>query len=468
MIPTPIFTISLPDGVSAEQVTPEIITPQLAAQYIQRHVSNELPRLQKLERYYNGEHDITNRGKEPGQANNRLVTNHAKYIADFTSGYLIGEPVSYTADADITAITDALKNAKAAVEDTDLALDCAKFGRAYEIIYMYGDPPKPRFARISPLNAFVVYDDTVNQTPVFGIYYMPIYDATGQLTGYNGCISTATYIQELRLSGSLGVNSTYEPIPHYFGMVTINEIYNDFERVGDFEDVISLMDAYNVLQSDRVNDKEQFVNALLVIKGQVLGDTDEESAERYDAIKAHGVMTLDRDGEAAYLTRQLDESNVEVLKTSIVHDIHKISCVPDMSDQNFAGNVSGVAMRYKLLGLEQKTKVKERFFEEGLRYRLECIANILATMGAGAIDTDGITIQFTRSLPANYLEEAQIINSLQGIVSNETLLSRLNFISDPAEELKKVEKDKEAALKRQDAITQAMMKRELNNSLDDV
>lgn len=468
MTPTPIFTMQLPAGISPEQVTPEIITPQLAAQYIQRHTSNELPRLQKLDRYYNGEHDITNRAKEPGQANNKLVTNHAKYIADFTSGYLIGEPVSYTSTNDITALTDALKAAKAAVEDTDLALDCAKFGRAYEILYMYGDPPKPCVARLSPLNAFVVYDDTVNQTPVFGVYYMPVYDATGQLTGYNGVISTATYIQELRLSTSLGIVKADEPISHYFGKVTINEIYNDFERVGDFEDVISLIDAYNTLQSDRVNDKEQFVNALLIIKGQILGDTEEEKAETYSAIKENGVMTMDRDADAAYLTRQLDENSVEVLKTSIVHDIHKISCVPDMSDQNFAGNVSGVAMRYKLLALEQKTKIKQRFFEEGLQYRLECIANVLATMGAGVIDTDDITIQFTRSLPANYLEEAQIINSLQGIVSNETLLSRLAFIPDPVEELKKVEKEKSAAMDRQTAIQKALIAGEMTNGLDNV
>lgn len=460
MIPTPIFTIDIDKY--------PVITPQIAAQYIQRHVTQELPRLQRLERYYNGEHDITGRQKEQGQANNRLVTNHAKYIADFTSGYLIGEPVSYTSNEDITVITDALRKAQSAVQDTDLALDCAKFGRAYELIYMYGEKPMPKLARLSPLNAFVVYDDTVNQTPVFGVYYMPVYDTTGQLTGYNGVIATAVYMQELKLSPSLSALSAADPVQHYFGNVPIDEIYNDFERVGDFEDVISLMDAYNILQSDRVNDKEQFVNALLVIKGQVLGDTDEESAENYAAIKAHGVMTLDQNGEAAYLTRQLDESNVEILKTSIVHDIHKISCVPDMSDVNFAGNVSGVAMKYKLLGLEQKTKVKERFFEEGLRYRLECIINALSVMGIGAVNVDDITIQFTRSLPANYLEEAQIINSLQGIVSNETLLARLNFVADPAEELKKVEADKEAAMKRQDALTQAMMKRELNNSLDAV
>jgi len=42
----------------------------------------------------------------------------------------------------------------------------------------------------------------------------------------------------------------------------------------------------------------------------------------------------------------------------------KISMVPNMSDENFVGNYSGVALRYKLLTFEQAIKNKERFFEK--------------------------------------------------------------------------------------------------------
>lgn len=453
------------------QLTPEQITPDIVSKYIKRHAL-EIPYLEKLERYYTGEHDIRNRQKEQGLSNNKLVTNHAKYIADFISGYLAGEPVSYTSetDADITAMTDALKKAKAYIQDTDLALDASKFGRAYEYIYTSNEPGTvyAKLARFSPLNAFVVYDDTVEQNPVFGVYYYPVYDADGNMTGYNGLYCTALYIYNFVLTRDKSVQSVAEPQEHPFGKVPLDEIYNDFERIGDYEDVISLIDAYNILQSDRVNDKEQFVNALLVIRGQVLGDTDEEAAETMDAIQQHGVMTLDRDADAAYLTRSMDESGSEILKTSIVHDIHKISCVPDMSDENFAGNVSGVAMRFKLLALEQRTKIKERFFTEGLQYRLECIANLLKVQGSGAINTDDIKITFTRSLPANEVEEAQVTSMLQGIVSDKTLLSRLSFVTSPEEEAKAVETDKQAALDRQQQVQQALMRSEYGAGLGNV
>ena len=451
----PIFTIpALPD--------PEKL-PAAAAKYIQRH-GNEIEYLTKLDAYYRGKQDILYRVKDADLSNNKLVCNHAKYIADFTSAFLIGEPVTYTSKNDITALTDALAAADASTQDIDLAHDGAIFGRSYELIYLNEDA-ELKLAKISPLNGFVVYDDTVEQKPMFGVHYYPTYDENGVLTGYKGSICTDTYMQDILLSPSHGLLSNGEPVDHYFGKVPLNEIYNNAERMGDFEVVMTLMDAYNTLQSDRVNDKEQFVKALLVIKGQVLGDTDEESAETYNAIRKQGVMTLDQGSDASFLTRQLDEGSVEILSKSISHDIHKFSCVPDMSDENFAGNVSGVAMKLKLLGLEQITKFKERYFSEGLKYRLECIANVLKVQGGAAVSVKDIAMQFTHSLPANEVELAQLISMLAGTVSQETLISRLPFVKDPKEEIKAVSKEKQENAER---MVNSMMHGDEHTHINDV
>jgi len=450
----PIFTLeALPE--------PEKL-PAVAAKFIMRH-DNEVGYLLKLEGYYRGDQAILDRVKDADLSNNRLVCNHAKYIADFTASYLIGEPVAYTADFDITALTDALKAADAATQDIDLAHHGAIFGRSYELIYL-DEAAELKLARISPINGFVVYDDTVEQRPLFGVQYYPTFDDNGQLLGYKGTISTGTYIQDITLTSSRGIKNIGEPIPHYFGKVPLDEIYNNAERMGDFENVMSLIDAYNTLQSDRVNDKEQFVKALLVITGQVLGDTDAESAETYDAIKRMGVMTLDQGSTASFLTRQLDEGSVEILSKSISHDIHKFSGVPDMSDENFAGNVSGVAMRYKLLALEQITKFKERYFAEGLRYRLECINNVLVAKGNAAIDVNDINIQFTHSLPTNELEIAQLINNLTGTVSQETLVSLLPFVKDPAAEVAAATEEKQASAER---VVNSMMSDDMHTHLNE-
>lgn len=469
--------------VFTTSITADELTLKDVATFIRRHVIADLPRLQHLYNYYCGLQDILTRKKDNNLSNNQLVINYCQYIADFTSGYLLGTPVTYSNPAEEQAkkdgtfngksildpILDILKKADSATQDADLALDGSIFGRCYEMIYIPDDEQAlPKLARLSPLNAFVVYDDTVEQKPVFGVHYYPVYDINGRQTGYKGTVSTATYTQAIALNMEYGIDSagTGDPIPHDFGKVTIDEIYNNGQRFGDFENILSLQDAYNLLQSDRVNDKEQFVNALLVIKGAILGDTNEDKSEAVEALKENRVMELPTDADVAYLTRQFDESSVEVLKNSIVTEILSKSCVPDMSDEHFSGNSSGVALKYKLLPLEQKTKIKQRFFTEGLRYRFECIANVLTSRGAAAFDLENVEITFKRSLPPNELESAQLVSQLQGVVPLKQLYAQLPFITDVDTAVKQHEDEQKKAMEQQIAMQKALMALEANTPIN--
>lgn len=408
------------------------ITPELALKYISKHNLGK-DRLESLYDYYIGNHSILSRTKGTGASNNRLVCNHAKYITDCTTGYFMGSPVQYLprGGKDISAVKDVLRRADSATQDIDLARLGSIFGVSYEMLYFSGDKnPTIKLASIDPRNAFVVYDDTVEQKPLFGVYYMPVYDENETLGGYRCYLCDRERVTEFFITTGFRINGTPSSYPHYFGDVPIIEYYNNGDCQGDFEQVTSLIDAYNILQSDRVNDKEQFVNAILLIKGQVLGDNSTEEYETYKAIKEYGVMTIDDAGDAKWLTRQFDENSVDILRKAIENDIHKFSGVPCMNDVNFSGNTSGVAMRYKLLAFEQMTKIKERYFTEGLKLRLDMIANALFTMSAIKVDTDDIEILFTHSLPENESELAETANLLKDIVPKERLTKMLTFIPD--------------------------------------
>ena len=140
----------------------------------------------------------------------------------------------------------------------------------------------------------------------------------------------------------------------------------------------------------------------------------------------------DSTAKVEWLTKEAQESDADVLRLALAHDIHKFSMVPDLTDEHFAGNLSGVAMRYKLLGLEQLTSVKERYFREGLRHRIRLITRYLSLLGAPEIDAHQVRFVFTRSLPVNDVEQAQIVHSLHGIVPDENLLPQLSFLRDRA------------------------------------
>ena len=406
------------------------ITPQLAVKFILKHeVGNE--RLDRLYDYYIGLHDILSRSKDKCAANNRLVCNHAKYITDCTTGYFLGSPVRYvsTGEKDISTIKNVLERCDSDTEDIDLARFGSIFGVSYEMLYL-GEDKQIKLASLDPRGAFVVYDDTVEQKPVFGVYYMPTCDESGCRTGYRVYLCDKNNVCEFFTTSSLKVKSVNEPAPHYFGDVPIIEYYNNWDKQGDFEQVTTLIDAYNTLQSDRVNDKEQFVDSLLVIKGQILGDTEQEENDTLNSIKKYGVMTMDDTGDAKWLTRQFDESAVDILRRSLENDIHKFSGVPCLTDESFAGNSSGVAMKYKLLAFEQMTKIKERYFTEGLKIRLALIANALRVFGYSVPDTSDIKIIFTHDLPENEAEIAQTVNLLKDIVPAEKLVKLLPFDTD--------------------------------------
>ncbi len=434
------FTISPSTEISAE----------LAARFVKKHNEKAVPRLARLKNYYEGKHDILKREKDVGLSNNKVVINHAAYIANISSGYLTGNPVSYKSEADIEPLVDLLKKADASTQDADLALDGAIYGRMFELIYMdNGEPARPKLAKADPLGAFVVYDNTVQHNELFGVTYTPDRDFDDKLKGYDCMLYTADHKQSFRLDGRLLLVSVDEPQEHHFGLVPLLEIWNSPICSGDFEAVIELIDAYNTLASDRINDKEQFVDALLVIIGQVFGDSDEEKSETFRAVKRNRLLELSEGGSAQFLTRQLDESAVEILRKAIKEDIHTISMVPDFSDEKFSGNTSGVAMAYKLFAFEMMAKVKERFFKEGLRYRLRCFANVLSVQRGSRIDVDEIEITMSRTLPANNTELAQMVATLADQVSNETLISQLPFVEDAEKELERLAAEKQQAAKLQ-------------------
>ena len=100
-----------------------------------------------------------------------------------------------------------------------------------------------------------------------------------------------------------------------------------------------------------------------------------------------------------------------------------------MSDESFSGNLTGVAISYKIWGMDQIVSVKERKFKKGLQRRIRLITNILNTTGKNWNYKD-IDITFSRNMPQNLQELADIVTKLKGLVSNETLLAILPFVDD--------------------------------------
>ena len=424
---------------------------------IQRHVSL-VPDLRKLKEYYEGQHEIlreTNR-------ENKLVCNHAKDITDTASSYFIGNPISYkSVDEDLSVLTEELTYAEADETDGDNGTDLSIYGRAYEYIFTQQDDVRLRIKNLNPENTFMVFDDSIEQNELFAVYYYVRKDDT-DLSGtihYIANVLTANYKWVYDICTIPSESSVLAgPEPHYKGEVPIIEYLNNKDGIGDYELQIPLIDAYNALMSDRVTDKEQFIDAILAIYGALLSDEDaDESDKAMERLKRKKLLELPGDGKAKaeYITRTFDETGVEVLKKALEQDIHKFSHIPCLTDESFGGNVSGVAMEFKLLGMENVTKIKTRYYRKGLRKRLRIFCNWLATGSRARIDPAGVTAVFSRAMPKNLLEISQYISNLEGMVSKKTLLSQVPFVDDPEAEIKAVQEEAKESLKQQQEYFQS-------------
>lgn len=415
-----------------EQIIQSGVDAIMLSKLIHRHERSNSD-LGRLYNYYKGGHKICNRPAkaDPQAANNRVMCNHAKYIVDIAKAYLVGNPIKYEVSEgfDIEPIKNTYLEQNIAHVDSEIVKLAGIYGRAYELVYA-DEKSRPRSAYIHPTQAFVVYNDDCTHYPLFGVYYYKTRDIDGNVNGVVCNVYWPDHLEtwESNVDSWESMCCTYDDI-HYFGDVPLIEHRSNEERQGDFEQVISQIDAYNTLQSDRVDNKSDFVNSFLFVKNMLL---DNDTAK---ALKKERILCGDIDSDAKYLSQVMTESDIKTLRDDLKEDIHRFSMVPDLSDESFGNNLSGVAIKYKLLGFEQMAKNKETELTRSLKKRFELYNKYLNKRdNMPIVPAHRVDVVFTHNLPVNNLEVSQMMSYLGNDVSLETKLAQLDFVSDPKEE----------------------------------
>lgn len=402
-------------------------------------------RFKLLEDYYNGKHNILARIKKDTNINNRVVTNHAKAIVDTTTGYFMGKAVDYVPSEEyqesIDVLLDQYNEQSIETLDCDIAENVSIMGSQFEYVYA-NENAEPRSCMVDNCSTCIVYDDSVEHNKLFAIMYRPIYKLN-KIDHYE-IVYMDDKILKKYTSDSKTLQGVGEEIPHAFGKVPMIEYKNNSRKRGDFECVMELIDAYNLLMSDRINDKEQLVDAILCIYGADL-DTEQARLLKQSRLLAN----VPADARVEYLTKNLQENQIDILRQNLENDIYKISQTPNMTDKEFSNNSSGVALKYKLMPFEQRIGKTEKSFTKGLKERFELYNNFLVNKSAmKEIPVKEVSVIFTRNMPQNDYETSQMINNLSDVLSKETLLGQLSFIQDASEEVELLEKEKEENIKR--------------------
>ncbi len=387
--------------------------------------------------YYVGKHRILNETKKDSTApNNRLVNNMARYITDTATGYFVGQPVIYTSQNEeyLQLIQDIFNYNDEQDHNMELAKNCSIGGDCFEMLYLDEDA-KIRMARVPAIHGIMICEtDSGFSSPMAFIRTIIFQDKEKNIIKK---VEFWNSYLVMRFRSSNGSALTLEAVQeHYWQDVPFIEYINNEERIGDFEGVITMIDAYNKVQSNTANYFQYNDDAILkVLK---LGDV---SSQDVADMKEKGAIILEDGGDVDWLLKQIDDTALENYKNRLREDIHTMANVPHLCDDAFGGNLSGVAISYKLWSLEQMCAIKERKFKKGLQRRIELITNILNILGHN-FDYRDIVPKFRRNKPQNDLETAQIVTMLANDLSRETRLQMIPAVENVREEMDKLEKEK--------------------------
>jgi SPP1 family phage portal protein len=414
------------------------LTVELLYKMINHFQLAVLPRLENYKNYYNGIQAILKKKyTDESKPCNKTVINYCKNIADSYCGYLATPGhISYASQNDIEEIMDILRYNDFQAQDSSLVKTALIHSVAHELMYIDSEA-KTRFKLIDPLTCFGVYDNSLTADLLYFVRFYKLNDWDENDMDYAVDVYTDTSIKHYIMKGFNTTPVFQKEEPHYFGQCPANILVMPNEE-SIFECILSEQDSVNELLSAEIDDYAAFCDAYLVIED---ADLEEETVK---SMKQNRVLQLPLGAKAYWLTKSANDAQVENILKRLHDSIYRTAQCPDFSSESFVGGVSsGIAIQYRLTGMETRAGIIEAEAKKALQRRIEILCGV-ASLKLGEEVFRDIEITFKRNIPADEVALVNMINSLKGTVSDESLLGLLPFITDVEAELEKVRAQKES------------------------
>ena len=384
--------------------------------------------------YYKGETKAM-RDYKMITARSDLKTN-VNYIKKFIkeeAAYTVGNDITYEAvEADTDLVND-IEYYTAhfnELHDSDLMKYMLIFSKVYEVYYV--DNVDGTFCSkiIKPNEGFAFTDEVTGRVLLFLHFYSSKYDKDSK------------YIDIYTKDGILHCNDEFEEViePHssIFNEVpvTIGSISYEEHYDSLYNDLKGLQDAFETNLSDACNEISDFRNAYLIFKGCSIDNNDLE------AMKAKGAMeTGNKEADISWLIKNINDTFVQNSLDRLVDTMYQIACHIDSNEQ-MVSNLSGVALRSRLIALENKCKLEESAHKNIVKNRLRFLFIYLSLVAKKDYDYRNVKVLYTPLIPSDDLATAQMLSQTpDGVISKDTARGQYSFIVNAAREKEKVEKE---------------------------
>lgn len=401
---------------NATEITRDNVVAELTAA-LETHEIN-CADIDYLYKYYKGNHEeVQGKTKQFNtEINNKITVNRAAEIVDFKTGFLLSEPVQYigrdeTANVDeLNTLNDYFYRIGKQQQDMELLDWLHICGTAIRIIL----PEKTNYEYspfrsyvLDPRYSFVVYRSDLEHRRMFGVKYI-----SAEPQGAEDDIldaDTAIY--------SVWTENAYFEIQdgvilkeeaRYYGAVPLIEYKANLPRMGAFENVLPLLDAIDLMESNRADAIQQFVEAIMVFKNC---DIDDES---FKHLKELGGIKVPEGGDVSYLVQELNQTQTQTFIDDMYDAVLTICGIPGRNGANGASTSDTGAATLLRNGWQSATTYAAKTVSYFTQSEKEML-NLALTFIGNTLNIGNIDIKFPFKNYQNSYEQAQILTlMLQG------------------------------------------------------
>lgn len=433
---------------SIEQVKDPVILTKL----VKKFKAKERRRFNKAQRYYEVKNDIYARKMSDLKENNKIAHGFARYITNMATAYFIGKPVRYSVDDEAyqKALNDVLNKNYINMLNFEVSKEASKKGIGFLLIYI-NEEGKLKIKKCDAEEIIPVFSTSLGEYLECAVRLSEEYDIDGKFLKEGADIYDKERIYHYERTNRAADFEFVSDEPHLLSDVPAIVIKNNEEMIGDYEPQYSIIDGYDKGQSNTGNDVDYFADSYLALVGAGGGlesigseEPDEDGNRAAKNLKEHKLLFLDEGGQAFFIEKNPNDTATENYKNRLFKDLFFLSQVPALTDENFSGNLTGVAIRYKLTGLEELAIMKENNFQAAQHKMIKLITDYLNTIQNKEYDPEQVTQKYTRNFIDNESEIISNVTQLENVVSKETQLNMLpqTIVDNAQEELDRMEAER--------------------------
>ncbi len=420
----------------------------------------KLPKISENEAYVLGKNPTIYKAPKMKTPDNRIPVPLAKSAVEDMTGYAatVGNiKMNYIAETDQTdqeiekleeykAINKRIYNHNNAdLETTELYSQSLSQGESYELFYVSdalnldSGILTPEFTIVDNREIVLVYSNSIKKELEVAIRYWVDNSGIKHADAYYAGFMQSFIKMEDRDKKEFWVRNEDADTVYPYTDVPLAVYKSDRNSIPLFEAQKQLIDAHDNLLSKSVNEIDRFNALVMLLPGKV-------DANFINKLKDSKIMDdlAEFDKWPEYLEKNLTGVNTfyNDLADRLESLYYSTIKVPDFSDESFAGNSSGIAIKYKIMGLEFKAAMIDGYFYAGLEQRQKLINQVLSS-GTKTFENYKTKVDGKRNLPKDYKTITETIKNLTGVTSKESLLKFLpnEIVSDVEVELELIDKE---------------------------